>query len=105
MNDYFEINNVNNYWAQQANQRADKARMDAQDAINKQHQAESNNKSNVDAITHAMNNYQKYNLNVFNKDLDKAKIDLLANLEQVLQSKETVKKIKKDKNESNYYDS
>ncbi len=57
-----------------------------------------NNKSNVDAITHAMNNYQKYNLNVFNKDLDKAKIDLLANLEQVLQSKETVKKIKKDKN-------
>lgn len=52
MNDYFDINNINNYWAQQANQRADKARMDAQDAINKQHQAESHNKSNVDLIIH-----------------------------------------------------
>ncbi|RNA82375.1 hypothetical protein EDM35_15075, partial [Staphylococcus aureus] len=57
-----------------------------------------NNKTNLDAITYAMSNYQKYNLSVFNNDLDKAKTDLLANLEQVLQSKETVKKIKKDKN-------
>ncbi|MFW1886774.1 hypothetical protein ACG9X8_21160, partial [Acinetobacter nosocomialis] len=40
-----------------------------------------NNKTNLDAITYAMSNYQNYNLSVFNNDLDTAKTDLLANLE------------------------
>jgi hypothetical protein len=72
MNDYFEINNVNNYWAQQANQRADKARMDAQDAINKQHQAESNNKSNVDLIIHLRQQGEMANKTINNLKEEKA---------------------------------
>jgi hypothetical protein len=50
MNDYFGMNNANNYWVQQANQREDTARSEAQDAINKRFQAEANNQNNVDLI-------------------------------------------------------
>ncbi len=54
-NDYFDINNVNNYWAQQANDRANQARHDADAARRDLQVAQSANKANIDAIIHLRN--------------------------------------------------
>lgn len=59
--DYFNINNVNNYWAQQANARADMARSSEIDAKKNLEAQKFNNKSNIDLIIHLRNSAKSEN--------------------------------------------